>query len=316
MGYDIEELSKAEDFVVLEDMSTQPRAFGDGRTIEYGPMYKQVHAIAHGKPVVACTVADADYHTAPNLVRLAMAEAAANDSSYLSWPTWPENVRAKMAESIRPEADFLRKNEALLNETKPRVDVVLLLCFQRWLDTDTCSATPLAAALARKNIQFTIYSEDDLGSAIKSAPVLLIESFSFLTPDEKQAIEKFKKRGGRVIASDEKDWQGALQKAVEKPSILVKGPPEIRAVVRDQHKRVVAHLYNLNVLRLSSYEDKVIPAKDIEVKLRLPFSHVHSVKALTSDVAATSGDLPFVANTDEVEIKIPRLDISTILVIE
>jgi hypothetical protein len=77
---------------------------------EYGPIYELLHAISHRKPVVACALADGDYHTAPNLVRLAMAEAAAHRASYLAWPTWPENVRQKMIAAIRPQADLLRKN--------------------------------------------------------------------------------------------------------------------------------------------------------------------------------------------------------------
>jgi hypothetical protein len=79
-GYSIDEMSKAEDLVVVEDMNSQPRIEANGQTVEYGPMYKLLHAINHDKPVVAVTIAGADYHTPPNLMRLAMAEAAeAND---------------------------------------------------------------------------------------------------------------------------------------------------------------------------------------------------------------------------------------------
>jgi hypothetical protein len=118
-GYNINELSRTEDFVVVEDMVSQPRMAG-GRAWEYGPTYRQLHAISHGKPVAAVTVADADYHTPPNLMRLAMAEAAAHDASYLAWPTWPEKERARMESLVRPEADFLRQNQQLLNDTVPR----------------------------------------------------------------------------------------------------------------------------------------------------------------------------------------------------
>ena len=109
-AYNIYEMSQAEDFVVVEDMSSQPRLLPDGRAIEYGPTYKQLRAISHARPVVAITLAEGDYHTPPNLVRLAMAEAAAHSASYLSWPAWPENERARMVAGIRPEAEFLRRN--------------------------------------------------------------------------------------------------------------------------------------------------------------------------------------------------------------
>jgi hypothetical protein len=120
-GYNIFEMSKVEDIVVVEDMATQPRVEANGQTLEYGPTYRQLKAISHGKPVVAVTVANGDYHTPPHLMRLAMAEAAANGASYLSWPTWPEEQRARMIAEVRPEAEFLRRNEALLNDVAPRV---------------------------------------------------------------------------------------------------------------------------------------------------------------------------------------------------
>ena len=57
-GYNIDELSKVEDFVVVEDMGTQPRTEANGQTVEYGPTYKQLHAISHGKPIVAVTLVE------------------------------------------------------------------------------------------------------------------------------------------------------------------------------------------------------------------------------------------------------------------
>ena len=69
-AYNIYEMSQAEDFVVVEDQSHQPRALPSGQTFEYGPSYKQLHAIIHGKPLVAVTIAEGDYHTPPRLVRL------------------------------------------------------------------------------------------------------------------------------------------------------------------------------------------------------------------------------------------------------
>src|SRR4029077_18219035 len=132
----------------------------NGQSIEYGPTYKQLHAISHGKPIVAIALAEADYHTPPCLVRLAMAEAAANDASYLSWPTWPENERSRMSSLIRPEADFLRHNAGLFDNTRARRDVVLFLPFSQWLVTNQCQAATLAADLARANVQFEVICED------------------------------------------------------------------------------------------------------------------------------------------------------------
>ena len=167
-GYNIDEMSKAEDLVVVEDMNSQPRMEANGQTVEYGPMYKLLHAISHGKPIVAVTIANGDYHTAPNLMRLAMAEAAANNASYLSWPTWPEDQRKRMIAAVRPQADFLRHNEELLNDAPFRADVALYLPFQRWVKTDQCATSAVAAALTKENIQYRVVSEDDLDSFAKA----------------------------------------------------------------------------------------------------------------------------------------------------
>ncbi len=323
-GYNINELSQAEDFILVEDMSSQPRTLADGRIFEYGPTYEQLHAISHGKPVVAVNLADADYHTPPNLVRLAMAEAAAHDSSYLLWPTWPENVRQKMSSAIRPETDFLRRNEKLLNDTRTRRDVLLFLCFRRWLETENCAASALAAALSRANVQFTVTSEDDFEKSLKAhgpkSPVVLIESFSSLNETEKRAVEAFQKNGGRVVAANEPDWLASLQHAIEKPAITLQAPATVRAVVRDQRNRTLVHLYNLNIQRVSSFEDKVNPAQKIRVTVRVPFARVHSVAALTADSDGTSGPLEFTARPEKkgcvVEIVVPKLEIASILTIE
>ena len=167
-GYSIDEMSKTEDLVVVEDMGSQPRMEANGQTVEYGPTYKLLHAINHGKPIVAVTIANGDYHTAPNLMRLAMAEAAANNASYLSWPTWPEDQRKRMIAAVRPQAEFLRHNEKLLNDAPFRSDVALYLPFQRWVKTDQCATSALAAALTKENIQYRVVSEDDLDSFVKA----------------------------------------------------------------------------------------------------------------------------------------------------
>lgn len=321
-AYDIDELSKVEDWITVEDMSSQPRQLANGQTLEYGPTYKQLSAISHGKPVVAVTVAEADYHTAPNLVRLAMAEAAANGASYLSWPTWPENVRHKMAASIRPEADFLRRNEKLLNETRPRCDVLLLLSFQRWLESETCKASGCAAILARSNIQFSVISDTQLKDALErnhpQLPILVIEQFSKLNGQETQLVSAFQNRGGRVVESDGSDWLSKLD--IAQPAIQLDGPSTLRAVVADQKKRTIVHLFNLGIERLSSFEDKVHPARDIRITVRVPFKRVTSVRVLTADADATSGSLDFSADGNGgqsvVKLAIPRVDISSILVIE
>jgi hypothetical protein len=320
-GYNIDEMSKAEDFVVVEDQNTQPRAEANGQVFEYGPTYKQLHAISHGKPIVAVTIANGDYHTPPNLMRLAMAEAAANNASYLSWPTWPEDQRKRMIAEVRPQAEFLRRNEELLNDSPFRADVALYLPFQRWVNTDQCAASALAATLTKENIQYRVVSEDNLDSFAKQKPrpVLLVESRSIFKLREQPTMATIDKQEPGVVAADQPDWLQQLRKKVVKPSVTAKDAPNVRAVVHDQAGRTIVHLYNLNIQRLSSFEDKVKPATDIGLEVTTP-SFVRSVSMRSGDESETSGPLKFQAlgagSGSLVQISIPRLDISAIIVIE
>ena len=72
------------------------------------------------------------------------------------------------------------------------------------------------------------------------------------------------------------------------------GAPNVRAVVHDQDGRTIVHLYNLNIQRLTSFEDKVTPATDVGLSVATPPS-VRSVRILTADTGGTSGSLEFQA---------------------
>jgi hypothetical protein len=321
-GYDINELSKVEDFIVVEDQATQPRTEAGGRMIEYAPTYKQLHAIDHGKPVVAVTIVNGDYHTPPNLMRLAMAEAAAHDASYLSWPTWPEEQRSRMVKAVRPQADLLRSIEDLLNETRPRADVVLFLPIRRWTETEHCPASSLAASLSQANVQYAVISEDDfkLPTGHKRPSVLLVESRNVLNEQEAAAVKEFEQRGGHVVTGDHATWLADVRAAIGTPSIELKGPPTVRVVVRDQPERTVIHAYNLNVARLSSFEDKVTPAENVKLAVALPFAKIGSVTSHTADSKTTSGALAHevepASGGGRVEFSLPRLEISSIVTVE
>lgn len=321
-AYDIDQMSRVEDLIVVEDMATQPRVLADGRAVTYGPVYSLLHAISHGKPLVAITRADSDYHTPPNLMRLAMAEAAAHDASYLAWPTWPENVREHMISSIRPEADLLRDNAPLLNDAQKRSDVLLFLPFQRWQQTTDCRALEIARVLDAANVQFDVASEDDLAEKLnpKPRPTLVVESLSVLNPAQSKLVEDYKSAGGKVFEAKESHWLATLQDIVSRSAEISQGPPTLRMVAWDQPSRTIVHLYNLNVRRLSSFEDHVTPAADIRLKIRVPFGTVHSVNAISADPQATHGPLTFVASPSTggniVQITLPRLDISTVFSIQ
>ena len=83
-----------------------------------------------------------------------------------------------MAGAIRPQADVLRKNERLLDDAEPRADVVLLLAFRRWLETDDCAALKIASALSQANVQYTVvdFEEIDSPRLVSSHGTLVIEA--------------------------------------------------------------------------------------------------------------------------------------------
>jgi hypothetical protein len=93
----------------------------------------------------------------------------------------------------------------------------------------------------------------------------------------------------------------------------------VRAVVRDQAERTIIHVYNLNVKRSSSFDDEVTPADDVKLTATVPFQNVRSVTIHSADEHATSGPIPFTAdsagNGSQVAVTIPRLVVSAILVV-
>lgn len=323
-GYDIDRLSQVEDYVLVEDMVSQARRTTDGRIFEYGPTYELLHAINHGKPIVACTVPDADYHTPANLARLSMAEAAAHDATWMLWPDWPENLRASMASNIFPEADFLRRNEKLLNQSKPRWDVLVYLPYRNWLKTEHCLAVNLTAALARANIQFGVGTEDDINnwdstSRMPRTRLLLVESASVLDTNG-FGCRNFVGSGGKILSAAKSGWMDELRKEMTEPSVIVHGPSTVRAVVRDQRGRTIVHLYNLDILRRSSFVDELHPARQIHLRVSVPFAKARTVRALTADAGSTRGLLDFTVQPDDhgsaVSLDYPQLAVSTLLVIE
>ena len=128
-----------------------------------------------------------------------------------------------------------------------------------------------------------------------------------------------KRDGGKVVWTTGDDWFAEFQSVAGRPSVKVQGPATIRAVVRDQPGKRIVHLLNLNVQRLSSFEDKVNPAADVQLQIRVPFA-ARSVKAISADPEATHGPVQFTVargnNEDVLDVTIPRLVISTILLIE
>ena len=320
-AYNIHEFSKVESWVVVEDMESQPRVLPGGGVAEYGPVYEMLHAIAHGKPVVAVTIAQGDYHTPPDLMRLAMAEAAAHGASYMSWPTWPQESRKRMIDTVSPQADFLRQNVQILNGVERVTDAVVFLPFDRYLETSDCQVLPVVRALSAANLQFDVVSEETLEARLASRPpVLIVESPQVLTEPQRACVEKYQASGGRIIWSQDAKWLDQLKSVLTTRAITLDAPSTVRAIVRRQGGATIVHLLNLDVRRVSSFADQVTPATQVRIKVRCGKVQPTKIRLRTPDDHATRGAIPLGVTADGGEfvadVTIPRLDISTIVVIE
>jgi hypothetical protein len=176
-----------------------------------------------------------------------------------------------------------------------------------------------ASALAAANIPFRVVCEEDLARTLAKEPdaVFLAQSPSTLLESERAAIT------GKVVWVDEPgkdDWLAHLKKTIGEPSMTLKGPSTVRVTVSDLSGKTIVHLLNLNVRRISSYDDTVQPADNVEITLHVPLSAVHSVTADTADSDATHGTIRFTATANsrgsEVHLTIPRTVLSTILIVE
>jgi hypothetical protein len=301
-------------------MGAQPRWMPDGKTAECGPTYAQLHAVIHGKPLVAVTVSDNDYHTPPSLVRLAMAEAAAHEAVYMLWPTWPEEQRPRMIATVRPCADWLRAHTGFLNASQPRRDVLLFLPFRQWVTNKSCTISEVAAELSAANVQYEVADEDAFIAKLGQSRVALVESAKVLNAAEQDAVKAFQAKGGILVIADNKHWQRTLKKAFPHASLTLQAPKTVRGVVRDSDTATVVFLHNLHIERLSSFEDRVTPAEDLTVTVRVPFKEIKTVRVSTADEGVASGPVEYTAKEEgsgkALTVKIPRLDIATMLVIE
>lgn len=311
-GYSPYEFSRTEDFVVVEDMGSQPRTEDDGKTVEYGPTYRQLQALCHGKPLVACTIVGTDYHTPPNLVRLAMAEAAANQATYLLWATWPEEHRARLVAASRRQVEFLRMHADAYVDTEPRADVALYFPVDGWLDSEHCEASGLAAQLARQNIQFRVFTRE--------APPRWVRRVSLLVAPDAEALAEARAALGPRQTPAATATSDTLSAALGSPSLTrsleISGSERVRGYVHDANDGTVyVHLLNLDVRKRSSFEDEVFPARDLRVSVRVTRPTRRSVTLYSADDDTTQGALSVTVDHDLLTVEIPVLAVAAILVL-
>jgi len=220
-----------------------------------------------------------------------------------------------MFKAIREQSDWLRDHADLLNNTRPRRDVLLFLPFRRWLDTEKCAASDIAAVLTKSNVQYEVICEDALtAESLTRSQTFLVEDRAVLNETETKLVAGFEQQGGKVIVANEPTWPDKLREAIPSPSLRIDGPPEVRGVVRDAEGLTVVHLYNLNVKRLSSFEDEVRPTGRVGISVSVPFERIASVTYSTTDGDAKDEVMKFTATTAEskirVEFEVPNLEVS------
>jgi hypothetical protein len=249
-----------------------------------------------------------------------MAEAAAHQAVYMLWPTWPEEQRARMIAAVRPCTDWLRSHTDFLNTSRPRRDVLLYLPFRRWVSEKKCAVTELANELTAASLQYEVADEEAFEAKLAQSRVALVESAGVLNAAEQDAVKAFKDKGGTLVAGDKKLWLDALQRALPHPALTLDAPKTVRGVVRDSDTATVVFLHNLHIERLSSYEDRVTPAENLTVTVRVPFREIKSVRVSTADEGIASGPAEYKAEDEgggkRVTVEIPRLDVAMMVLVE
>jgi hypothetical protein len=112
------------------------------------------------------------------------------------------------------------------------------------------------------------------------------------------------------------ELNGVLAKRV----ITVEGPATVRAVVRQQGAKTIVHLLNLDVQRISSFEDRVKPATQVRIRVRCGKAQPTKVRVRSADDHGTRGAVPMAVTADGgefvAELTVPRVEVSAIVVIE
>jgi hypothetical protein len=186
------------------------------------------------------------------------------------------------------------------------------------MDTPNCPTLNVVRALSQANLQYTVLTEEDLAKS--TSPILLIDSLQSFTDSQRKIIEQLKSsRHTQVFATTDAKWLAAVQAGLTNPSLAVAAPVTVRAVIHDQAGKTVVHLLNLNIQKISSFQDHIIPAADVRLTVRVA-GHPTSVQGFTADPDATQGVISFTGKADGtdtvLEIPIKQLSISTILLIQ
>ena len=327
-GYSIPELSAVEDFILIEDMASQPRR-EKGKYVSYAQNLRMISALRRGKYLNACTLTPGDYTTPPNLMQLAVAECTAHDASYLVWSCWDPAQRSRMERSAAQYHDFLDRNAGLLEKTTPVSDLLLIWPYDRWLDRPDCPSAALAGELSAANVQYDVAVESDVNDSLLSRyPLVAFDrSEGPLNSPTLALLDAYRRGGGKVVpvASGRRNIAAGTNAPfvpfdASHLSLTVRSSPGVRVSARRSGDSFLLHLYNLNVRKTDRYHDSVTPVGPVQVSWTLPRGAGAPVTltCATPDRDGFTGSLPFrnVSRKGRVrmEFTVPNLRIWSLVV--
>lgn len=313
-GYNLQEMSRSQDFVVIEDMQSAPRRTANGIFVECSPVYHLVHSIIGSKPLVAVTIADGNYHTPPNLTTLAIFEAFTRNTNYMLWPTWEGSHRDKMIKIIRPFVLWLQKHAPAISSAKNRYDVLLYLPFEQWIKQQECKELQIARKLTQSNILYTVASEENFNDYFPHASIILATDPTYIIPSHSISISELCQKNNKVFinASDD-SYMRELQTYLSNPSLKLTPSESLRGVIKETAEVTYLLLYNLNIERISSYEDQIHPANNINVSVKILRNMIKKVVVSTPEEEYEAS--PMISNEDYITLAIKELQVAGIVII-
>ncbi|MCX8065513.1 MAG: putative glycoside hydrolase family 15 protein [Candidatus Hydrogenedentes bacterium] len=316
-GYNIKEMSKSQDFVVIEDMISAPRRNTKGAYIECSPAYQLVNSILGGKTLVAVTIADGDYHTPPNLTKLAIFEAFTQNTNYMLWPTWEESHRNKMIQAIGTFVQWIKRYSSEIRSSQPLYDVMIYLPFEEWINQQECIELAITRELTKANIPHIVISEENFHTYFSESNLLIASNPNYIPPKTHLPISVLCSQNNKTfIDGSKKSFLTELKERLPNPSLMLTPNEPLRGVVRTTRDKIYLLLYNLNIERISSYEDKVEPVKDICIHLKIPTAEVAKVTLYTPEFTQdiTQWELTKTTPTNPyIILKIPELAVAGII---
>ncbi len=265
-GYNIKEMSKAQDFVVIEDMQSTPRRKADETLIECSPVYDLVHSIIHSKPLVAVTIADGNYHTPPHLTNLALFEAFTRDTNYMLWPTWENAYREKMIQTISPFVQWLKHHAPQIAGSKHIYEVLVYFPFDKWLYSTYCKELEVLQQLVQRNIPYMVASEENFEKYMPDAKIIMAEKTNHAFGSNVVSLPELCEKSNKIfIDISQKSYIKALEKHLSYSSLKIKSNRTIRGVIKQNRDTTFVLLYNLDIEYISTYQDKIFPANDVSI---------------------------------------------------